>query len=109
MHGHASPHEALVQCAPLTVYRDTNRSGTRDAGEPIDSGLFGVNQHWGGDSPKSDIGRWSAGCQVGRTKQGHREFMAIIKSDPRYQASRSFMFTATIIDGKDLVAQFPAS
>lgn len=109
MHGHASPHEALVQCAPLTVHRDTNRSGTRDAGEPIDSGLFGVNQHWGGDSPHSDIGRWSAGCQVGRTKQGHREFMAMIKSDPRYQANRSFMFTATIIDGKDLLAQFPAS
>jgi lysozyme family protein len=106
---HLNSHEALVQCAPVTVHRDANRSGTRDTGDPIDSGLFGINQHWGGDNPKSDIGRWSAGCQVGRTKQGHREFMAIIKSDPRYQANRNFMFTTTIIDGKDLLAQFPAS
>ncbi|MFB2837047.1 hypothetical protein [Floridanema evergladense] len=109
MHGHASPHEALVQCNPVTVHRDSNRSGTRDAGEPIDSGLFGINQHWGGDNPKSDIGKWSAGCQVGRTKQGHREFMSIMKSDPRYQANRNFVFTATIIDGKDLLAHFPAT
>lgn len=109
-HGQACPHEALVQTGgSVTVHRDANRSGTRDAGDSIDSGLFGINQHWGGDSPKSDIGRWSAGCQVGRTKQGHREFMTIIKSDPRYQANRSFTFTSTIIDGKDLLAQFPAS
>lgn len=104
---HLNSHEALVQRAPVTVYRDTNRSGTRDAGDIIDSGLFGINQHWGGDNPKSDIGRWSAGCQVGRTKQGHREFMAMIKSDPRYKANRNFMFTTTIIDGKDLVSHFP--
>ncbi|WP_190934431.1 hypothetical protein [Nostoc sp. FACHB-133] len=109
-HGQASPHEALVQTGgSVTVHRDANRSGTRDAGDSIDSGHFGINQHWGGDNPKSDVGRWSAGCQVGRTKQGHREFMAIVKSDPRYQANRSFTFTSTIIDGKDLLAQFPAS
>jgi|GEM_PF-1453614 len=109
-HGQADPHEALVQTGgPVTVHRDTNRSGSRDAGDYMDSGFFGINQHWGGDNPKSDIGRWSAGCQVGRTRQGHRDFMKIIKSDPRYQANRSFVFTSTIIDGKDLLAQFPAS
>lgn len=107
-HGQACPHEALVQTGgPVSVHRDTNRSGSRDKGDFPDSGHFGINQHWGGDNPKSDIGRWSAGCQVGRTKQGHREFMAIVKSDPRYQANRKFVFTSTIIDGKDLLAQFP--
>ncbi|MBO3464034.1 hypothetical protein G7B40_022900 [Aetokthonos hydrillicola Thurmond2011] len=108
MHGQANPHEALVQTGgSVTVYRDANRSGTLDAGESTDSGEFGINQHWGG-GPNDDIGRWSAGCQVGRTRKGHREFMAIVKSDPRYQANRSFVFTSTIIDGKDLLAQFPA-
>ncbi|MGQ4649066.1 hypothetical protein [Lyngbya aestuarii] len=104
---HLNKHEALVQCGTVTVHRDFNRSGTRDAKDSMDTGLFGINQHWGGDNPKSDIGRWSAGCQVGRTKQGHRDFMAMIKSDPRYRANRNFMFTTTIIDGKDLLAQFP--
>ncbi|MEC4817208.1 MAG: hypothetical protein SAK29_28655 [Scytonema sp. PMC 1069.18] len=103
-------HEALVQSGgPVTVHRDANRSGSRDKGDSMDSGFFGINQHWGGDNPKSDVGRWSAGCQVGRTRQGHREFMAIVKSDPRYRKDRNCVFKSTIIDGKDLLAQFPAS
>lgn len=104
---HLNSHEALVQRAPVTVHRDKNRSGSRDKGDLLDTGLFGINQHWGGDNPRSNIGRWSAGCQVGRTKQGHRDFMAMIKTDPRYKVNRDFMFTSTIISGQDLLAQFP--
>ncbi|TAE60776.1 MAG: hypothetical protein EAZ76_02075 [Nostocales cyanobacterium] len=110
IHTPGGGHEALVQTGgPVTVHRDANRNGRRDEGDSMDSGMFGINQHWGGDNPKSDVGRWSAGCQVGRTKQGHRDFMAIIKSDPRYQANRKYIFSSTIIDGKDLLAQFPAN
>ncbi|HAG79976.1 MAG TPA: peptidoglycan-binding protein, partial [Cyanobacteria bacterium UBA12227] len=51
-HGQADPHEALVQTGgPLTVYRDLNKDGMR-SGDRTDTGHFGVNQHWGGDSPK---------------------------------------------------------
>ncbi|MBD2207280.1 hypothetical protein H6G33_07685 [Calothrix sp. FACHB-1219] len=108
IHTPGGGHEALVQTGgQVTVHRDANRNGRRDQGDSMDSGMFGINQHWGGDNPKSDVGRWSAGCQVGRTRQGHRDFMAMIKSDPRYQANRKFVFTSTIIDGKDLLAQFP--
>lgn len=107
-HGNADPHEALIQTGgPVTVHRDKNRDGSR-AGDMVESGYFGINQHWGGDSPESDIGRWSAGCQVGRTRQGHREFMKIVKSDPRFVNNKKYVFSSIIIPGDDLVKKYPA-
>ena len=106
-HGNADPHEALIQTGgPVTVHRDKNRDGSR-AGDMVESGYFGINQHWGGDSPESDIGRWSAGCQVGRTRQGHREFMKIVKSDPRFLNNNRYVFSSIIIPGDDLVKTYP--
>ncbi|HEY9601916.1 MAG TPA: hypothetical protein V6C85_09920, partial [Allocoleopsis sp.] len=104
---HLNSHEALVQLGgPVTVYRDLNKDGMR-TGDRIDTGQFGVNQHWGGDSPQDDIGRWSAGCLVGRTKDGHREFMKIIKSDPRYLKSKAYVFSSIVIPGDDLFKRYP--
>lgn len=101
MHGNSQPHEALLQVAPITVYRDKNKDGLR-TGDRKDTGLFGVNQHWGYDLPPNDIGKASAGCLVGRTKEGHRQFMKLIKSDPRYQKNKSYVFYTTIIPGDEL-------
>ena len=86
--------EALVQTAPISVFRDLNEDFERQGDEKF-SGLFGINQHWGYDLPKSDIGRASAGCLVGRTKGGHLAFMALCKEDPRYVASNSYRFMTT--------------
>lgn len=94
-------HEALVQREALAVHRDLNKDFKR-TGDLIDTGLFGVNQHWGYDLPVSDIGGASAGCLVGRTRAGHKEFMAIVKSDPRYKVSKGYMFMATVLDGTEL-------
>ena len=106
-HGQADPHEALVQTGgAITVYRDLNKDGKR-TGDQTDTGYFSVNQHWGGDSPMDDIGRWSAGCLVGRTRAGHREFMSIIKQDPRYLQNRGYVFTSIVIDGTDLFQKYP--
>ncbi|HAX87998.1 MAG TPA: hypothetical protein DCY91_17455 [Cyanobacteria bacterium UBA11370] len=108
-HGQADPHEALVQTGgPLTVYRDLNKDGMR-SGDRTDTGHFGVNQHWGGDSPKDEIGRWSAGCLVGRTRAGHREFMSIIKQDPRFLKNRGYVFSSIVIDGTDFFQKYPPS
>lgn|GEM_PF-1852614 len=93
---HNSSHEALIQVMPLTVYRDKNKDYSR-VGDVQDSGLFGINQHWGYDLPKDDLGRSSAGCLVGRMKAGHREFMKLIKADARYQATGSYKFMTTIM------------
>jgi hypothetical protein len=87
--------EALVQSAPIT--------GTRDAANnfkcegPAVRGDFGVHHHWGYNYPKDDVGRSSAGCQVGRTKIGHNQFIALLKTDARYKADDGFMWSSTVM------------
>ncbi|WP_341525125.1 peptidoglycan-binding domain-containing protein [Nostoc sp. UHCC 0302] len=105
-HGNAERHEALVQVAPITVHRDFNKDFQR-TGDKLDTGLFQVNQHWGYDAPANDIKNASAGCLVGRRREGHREFMAIIKQDRRYLANNDYVFYTTVIPGDDLLKTFP--
>jgi hypothetical protein len=96
MAGRPSAHEALVQTAPIRVFRDLDADFER-TGDQVFQGLFGVNQHWGFDLPKSDVGRASAGCLVGRTRAGHRRFMTLCKSDPRYVANNSYRFVTSVL------------
>ncbi|MBD2139727.1 peptidoglycan-binding protein [Anabaena sp. FACHB-1237] len=107
IHGNADPHEALRQVGNITVCRDFNKDFKR-TGDALDTGDdFYVNQHWGYDAPVNDIKNASAGCLVGRRKEGHREFMSIIKQDRRYVANKNYVFYTTIIPGDDLLKQFP--
>lgn len=99
--GKPSAHEALVQTAPIRVFRDLNEDFER-TGDAVFEGIFGINQHWGFDFPKSDIGIASAGCLVGRTKAGHRGFMALCKDDPRFAANNSYRFTTAVMPATDL-------
>ncbi|MBV8508829.1 MAG: peptidoglycan-binding protein [Xanthobacteraceae bacterium] len=93
---HRGDHEALVQTGgPVTVCRDTHRDGFRSDGDVRQTGDFGINQHWGYDLPEVD--KASAGCLVGQSKIGHREFMALLKSDPRFQADRKFVFQSALL------------
>jgi len=103
MAGRPSAHEALVQTAPIRVFRDLNADFER-TGDEVFTGLFGVNQHWGFDLPRSDIGRASAGCLVGRTKTGHRAFIALCKADPRYVASNGYRFVTTALNAGEVPA-----
>ena len=111
---HNGNHRALVQVDDITVCRDLNKDYKR-TGDDYDQGVFGINQHWGYDMPPSDIGRASAGCLVGRTTEGHQEFMELIEQDSRYLASpiddqsdcdplaHKYLFTTTIIAGDNLL------
>ncbi len=98
-----SRHEALVQAEPVSVHRDKDRNYER-AGDKLYTGVFGINQHWGYDMPKGDIGTSSAGCLVGRTREGHRDFMALVKADARHEASSGYRFMATILPGAEVAA-----
>jgi hypothetical protein len=98
-----SAHEALVQTLPIKVHRDLGEDFER-TGDATFVGLFGINQHWGFDLPKTDIRSASAGCLVGRTKKDHRDFMALLKADPRYEASRGYRFMAAVIPAAALAA-----
>jgi hypothetical protein len=104
----ADPHEALVQGTPISVYRDKNKDMIRK-GDFLDTGDFDINQHWGFDYPRTDIAMAGAGCLVGRSRAGHKDFMALIKQDKRYQRNNSYLFLTTIIPGDDFVEKFPAS
>lgn len=99
---HNGSHEALVQTGgPITITRDRNYDYKRD-NDPVQTGFYGINQHWGYDLPHDNMANSSAGCLVGRTKQGHREFMSIIKADPRYKANDRFIFTSCILPASDV-------
>ncbi len=98
-----SGHEALVQTGGLvTVCRDLNKDGLR-TGDRCQTGQFGINQHWGYDL--AEVDKASAGCLVGQSKDGHREFMALVKSDPRYQANHKHVFTTAILPESDVLAE----
>lgn len=99
----ANGHEALVQVRDVIVYRDKNKDYSRIGDDP-DEGLFGINQHWGYDYPIEDIRDAGAGCLVGRTKAGHREFMKLVKEDPRHAAASSYVFMSTVLDGSQMPA-----
>lgn len=99
---HNGSHEALRQVEPVTVHRDLNKDYKR-TGDLTDTGVFFINQHWGYDMPQSSLGTSSAGCLVGRTKSGHRDFMKLVKEDARAEASAGYKFTTTIMDGSKLV------
>ncbi|HEY8521612.1 MAG TPA: hypothetical protein VIN61_16185 [Gammaproteobacteria bacterium] len=96
MAGKPSAHEALVQTAPIRVHRDLNEDFER-VGDQSFEGVFGINQHWGYDLPKSDIGKAGAGCLVGRTKSGHRRFMQLCKADARYVANHGYRFMTAVL------------
>ena len=100
---HRGNHEALVQTGgEVTVCRDLNKDGVR-TGDKRDTGSFGINQHWGYDLPEVD--RASAGCLVGQSKTGHKDFMAIVKSDPRYKANRKYVFSTAVLPESDVLAE----
>lgn len=107
IHGRSEPHESLIQVQPIPVHRDLNKDFKR-TGDRVVTGLYGINQHWGYDLPFNNIANASAGCLVGRTRAGHREFMALLKCDRRYAANRQFIFTATVIAGDELIKRIPA-
>lgn len=80
LHGrYSDEHEALVQVREIEGYRDYNKDGFRTGDKKV-KGLFGINQHWGYDLPVYDVSTASAGCLVGRSREGHRQFMAYCRN-----------------------------
>lgn len=78
---HKGQYEALVQYAPLDVYRDIDKDDkSEQIGKPI-KGLYGINFHRA--NPKlisSIIDKWSAGCQVRNNPKEYNEFMTACKN-----------------------------
>lgn len=91
---------ALVQCKPVLGFRDHNEDYVRP-GDVLDEGIFGINQHTTGDNQYAPaphkIGRWSAGCLVGKHASTH--FNLFI---PTLRNSGRSTFDTAIVPGDKL-------
>lgn len=92
---------ALVQAAPVRIWRDTDKDYKRDPAESsVYDGWFGINIHAGGTSPS--IGAWSAGCPAiagGWTGTPWTTFMRLINAADQ-ETYRFYM-----MDAKELVEE----
>lgn len=95
-------HEALIQVGEIKGHRDKNKDGYR-TGDSVVTGLFGVNQHHGWDM--AQVNGASAGCLVGQSIAGHKQFMEIVKQDVRYQKDKGYVFWTAVLDGSKLGIQ----
>ena len=86
----------------IDIYRDTNRDFRREG--PIFTGMFGIDQAKGFNLPQDDAAKASAGCLVGRLDDGHLEFMALIKTDPRYINNNGYTFMTAVIPGAEALS-----
>jgi hypothetical protein len=99
---HNGDHQALVQAERVTVHRDGNQDFIR-TGDFEDTGLFGINLHWGFDQPLHDIGRSSAGCLVIPAWRDFTRFMHYVYQDPRYLKNREYLFNVAILPGNKVI------
>lgn len=107
LHGGKQP--ALRQAGTIRVHRDLNKDAKRSASDPMDVGdLFFINQHTTSETLTPElVGKFSAGCLVGRRYRSHMTFLATVKKDVRYQRNNAYMFVTAIIPGDDLAAKQP--
>lgn len=74
---HRDQYEALVQVAPVAVWRDADGNGEH-LGTVAERGMFGINIHKAGtDSPA--VNKWSAGCVVFKREVDYDEFMGLVR------------------------------
>jgi len=90
----------LVQVAPIRFTGILAKDFFGAQAIRIDTGFFGINQHWGCDLPINNITRTGADPWM-RTRTGHRNLCQLIKRDG-YQNNRSCLFTTAVIAGDDL-------
>lgn len=94
---HKGEYEALVQYAPVEVYRDNNKNESAEEIGVVEKGIFGINIHRANPNATSLlIDKWSAGCQVIDNPKAFRDLMT------RAKASGMNYFTYTLLKESDL-------
>jgi hypothetical protein len=100
-------HPALIQVGPITYYRDNNKNPTFEVEldaeniNPLNFPVFtssdnGLNIHGStkvADAVLTDIGKWSAGCQVLGAEAQYKEFINIIQSVGKYAYNKLYSYT----------------
>lgn len=101
---HKGQYEALVQAKNICVYRDFDRNNRLTFNTSAKNcGMFGINIHRakinGADDGKgntTEIGLYSAGCQVFQNFYCFQEFMGLVKKQESIYRNR--FFTYTLVD-----------
>jgi hypothetical protein len=91
-------HRALVQSAPVSVWRDRDGDHVQDPHEQVESGYFGINIHAGGNV--ASVGAHSAGCQILQGDWNNRTWQMFLALCEQSGQSRFHYF---LIDARDLV------
>jgi hypothetical protein len=86
---------ALRQNKPLVVLRDYDRNAVLDFNNGKEyTGNFGINIHRAG-SASTEVGQWSAGCQVFANESDYLDFLKLVNKDKELNGDA---FTYTLID-----------
>lgn len=83
---HQGKVEALLQLgAPVQVYRDTDKDDKSEEQGTLDTGYFGINFHpntYDLSKPSgTNIGWWSAGCQVVNNVSNYKIMIKLLKTE----------------------------
>lgn len=101
---HHGNYPALLEVLPLHGTRDDEEDFQRDPRFPVFENV-GAHHHWGYDFPRDDVGKSSAGCQVGEYKDEHLEFIEWIDSDPREMAAPGqFLWTSAVLTADQVLS-----
>ena len=77
---HKGEKRALVQAAPVTVWRDADRDAEIDIGaegpQSQQTGTFGINIHRAGKASEV-VDKWSAGCIVAQEEAAFLDLIAL--------------------------------
>jgi len=95
---HGGKYEALCQRAgEVTVYRDDSKDDKLDLDpETMETGWFGINIHAAtqtGGAVSTQVGRWSAGCQVHASADGFAEMMRLAHQQVEETGRGTFSYT----------------
>lgn len=97
---HRGKYKALIQCGPMTVYRDNDKDDEYDFDVPTDTGMFGINNHRAGSNYLSRyINQHSAGCQVVWDPVDYDKFIGLIE---KAVMSCGNIFSYILINENDL-------
>lgn len=96
---HRKTYEALVQKAPVKVWRDNDKDDHIDTGGKIYEGIFGINIHRSNAQGESQVvEKWSAGCTVFKKVADFNFFMDICRKARNLYGNS---FTYTLLEEKD--------
>lgn len=103
---HKGTQPALVQVGNVMIHRDKNRDGLRGRNEPSFLSVpIGLNHHTTSQRFNGEqIGKYSAGCLVGKNYAQHLDFLSLLRKEVRINAGFPYLYDTWTIPGDKFIA-----